>query len=62
MAQTVIVTFRCEEALYNRFRAVAKERGHTMTWYLTGCMREIAEGRRRKGGKPKKAVQKTLPM
>lgn len=42
-----IVSFRFDASLYNRFRKVAKERGHTMTWYLEGCMRQVVDGKRR---------------
>lgn len=57
MRKTVLVSFRFEEELYNRFRAIAKERGHTMTWYLQGCMREVVEGRRRKEVRRKNRVE-----
>ncbi len=40
--------FLFETDLLDEFRRVAKERGHTMTWYLEGCMRQVVEGRRRK--------------
>lgn len=40
--------FLFDTDLLNAFRAVAKERGHTMAWYLEGCMRQVVEGRRRK--------------
>jgi hypothetical protein len=43
----VNVAFRFDSVLYNRFRKVAKERGHTMTWYLEGCMREVVGEKRR---------------
>jgi hypothetical protein len=41
------VTFRFDSALYRQFRKVSKERGHTMTWYLEGCMREVIGEKRR---------------
>lgn len=66
MGKTIPVSFRFDEDLYNQFRVVAKERGHTMTWYLEGCMREVVQGRRRKEVKPKKGssrrVEKVSPM
>jgi hypothetical protein len=48
MGKTIPMSFRFDEQLLNDFRAIAKERGHTMTWYLESCMREIVAGRRRK--------------
>lgn len=48
------VSFLFETDLYAEFRTVAKERGHTMTWYLEGCMREVVKGHRRKEVRRKK--------
>ncbi len=53
-----MVTFKADDVLYRRFRAVAKARGHTMTWYLVGCMLEVVEGHRRK--EVKKRVKKRV--
>ena len=43
----VLQTFRFEKELLAKFRRVSKERGHTMTWYLEGCMREVVGEKRR---------------
>ena len=43
----VSVSFRIDAGLYRRFRKVAIERGHTVTWYLEGCMREVLRDRKR---------------
>lgn len=56
----VTVAFRFDPDLYEPFKVVAKERGHTMTWYLEGCMREVVEGRRRKEGKGRKKRVESL--
>ena len=39
--------FRFDPVILAKFRKVAKERGHTMTWYLEGCMREVVGEKRR---------------
>ena len=43
----VNVAFRFDSVLYRQFRKVSKERGHTMTWYFEGCMREVIGEKRR---------------
>lgn len=43
----VNVAFRFNSVLYRKFRKMAKQRGHTMTWYLEGCMREVVGEKRR---------------
>ncbi len=53
MAKTK-TAFEFDSELYAEFRRVAQERGHKMTWYLEGCMREVVKGRRRKEAKRKK--------
>ena len=42
-----VFAFRLDPVLYRKFRRVAKERGHPMTWYLEGCMREVVGEKRR---------------
>ncbi len=56
MGKKTLVSFRFEASLFNRFRKVAKDRGHTMTWYLEGCMREVVGETRRGVSRPKKRV------
>lgn len=43
----VNVAFRFDSVLYQQFRKLSKERGHTMTWYLEGCMRDVIGEKRR---------------
>jgi hypothetical protein len=43
----VLQTFRFDKGLLSKFRKLAKERGHTMTWYLEGCMRDVVGEKRR---------------
>lgn len=58
------ITFYLDAALYRKFRLVAVKRGHTMTWYLTGCINEVVRGERgrvrhriKKGGVKREAAQ-----
>lgn len=37
------VSFLCDKQLVKQFQELAEARGHTMTWYLTGCIREIVD-------------------
>ncbi len=34
-------TFLFDSELFEAFKAHAKSEGRTMTWYLSGCMREV---------------------
>ncbi len=58
MAKTSL-TIRVDAKLLADFKKIADERGHTMTWYLTGCIKEIVAGSRReeeaKGGEARPA-------
>lgn len=45
-AKRAKVTFYLERPLYRLFRLAAVKRGHTMTWYLTGCVNEVVKGER----------------
>jgi hypothetical protein len=37
----VSAAFLFDGVLFRRFRKVAKQRGHTMTWYFESCMRQV---------------------
>ncbi len=52
MRKKEFATFRFDPVLLEQFRKVAKARGHTMTWYLEGCMREVV-GQKRRGVRAK---------
>lgn len=51
------LTIVVDEGLFAEFKAIAEERGHTMTWYLLGCIREIVQRRREEEGKGGEAGQ-----
>jgi hypothetical protein len=55
------LTILVDAALFDQFKAISIERGHTMTWYLLGCIKEIVTSSRRedekKGGEARKIAR-----
>lgn len=52
------LTIVVPERLFADFKRISKQRGHTMTWYLLGCVRDIVErSRREEEGKGGEASQ-----